>query len=111
MQHGVMQEVLAHLGSSTAHGLHLALKPLLLCGLRPNKLPLPTPKSSWEHGPREKQRWVSCLTATPPGPNQPSEVGQSVESGQSVSVLRRKNLNRDQLRVEVVLLELQSWDL
>lgn len=60
----MMQEVWAHLGSSTARGLHLASEPLLLGGLSPTPA-TPTPKAIWERGPREKWGWgAACLSTT-----------------------------------------------
>lgn len=68
----VMEEVLAHLGPSTARGLHLALEALLLGGLKP-KGATPTPKGNWKHG-QERSRngrvtWlISTTTRAQPWP-------------------------------------------
>lgn len=74
MQNGVIGEVLAHLGSSTAHGLYRASGPLLLIIFRLTKAAGSIAKEKSRDG---------CLTAPPPdpshGPSQPTEVRHGME--------------------------------
>lgn len=69
-----MGEALAHLGSSTAHGLYWALGSLFLIILMLTKAAGSMAKEKSRDG---------CLTAPPPGPShgpsQPTEVGHGME--------------------------------